>query len=166
MERHIYTSLLHACGALMIANKLTIAFAESATAGRITAEFAMVPEAGKFLKGGIICYDAEIKRSLLGVSEQIIDTFSPESEIATLAITSGLQKLIPADIYIGCTGLTSSGGSESPDKPVGTIFLYCIKGQECIFSDQTVYTGNPHEIVEQTVIRTAQLLHAYLLNSA
>nr|WP_068890275.1 CinA family protein [Pedobacter panaciterrae] len=164
MESHIYRFLLHACGELMIKNKLSIAFAESATAGRITAEFAMIPDAGKFLKGGIICYDAAIKHSLLKVPEQQLETFSPESEIVTLSITAGLQRLIPATIHVGCTGLTAPGGSETKEKPVGTMFLYGISGHELIFSERTVYQGSPQDIVEQTVMRVAQLLHAYLLD--
>lgn len=62
--------------------------------------------------------DAAIKESLLGVPEQQLKTFTPESEIVTLSITAGIQKLIPADIHIGCTGLTCPGGSETAEKPV------------------------------------------------
>ena len=163
MEIQTYNTLLSVCAELMIKHQLSIAFAESATAGRITAEFAMIPDAGKFLKGGIICYDAEIKQNLLNVPEEQLKTFSPESEIVTLSITAGLQKLIPADLHIGCTGLTAPGGSETQEKPVGTMFLYGINGHQLIFSERTLYQGSPQEIVEQTVTRTAQLLHAYLL---
>jgi len=164
MENHIYKSLLLVCGELMIKHKLSIAFAESATAGRIASEFAMVPDAGKFLKGGIICYNAAIKQSLLGVLYEQLETFTPESEIVTLSITAGLQKLIPADIHVGCTGLTGPGGSETIEKPVGTMFLYGISGHELIFSERTVYHGDQEQIVSQTVLRLAQLLHNYLIN--
>jgi nicotinamide-nucleotide amidase len=163
MESQTYKSLLLACGTLMIKKKLSIAFAESATAGRITAEFAMIHDAGKFLKGGIICYDAAIKESLLKVPEQQLKTFTPESEIVTLSITAGLQKLIAADIYIGCTGLTAAGGSETKEKPVGTMFLYAIVGHELIFSDKTIYQGSPQQIIEQTIARLVQLLYNYLV---
>lgn len=164
MESQAYKTLLSVCGELMIKHQLSIAFAESATAGRITAEFAMIPDAGKFLKGGIICYDAEIKQNLLGVPEEQLKTFTPESEMVTLSITAGLQKLIPADIHVGCTGLTAPGGSETQEKPVGTMFIYGTNRHQLIFSETAVYQGTPQEIVEQTVMRTAQLLHAYLLS--
>lgn len=52
MKKEIDDTYLLACGELLVKNKLTIAFAESATAGRISAEFALIPDAGKFLKGG------------------------------------------------------------------------------------------------------------------
>jgi nicotinamide-nucleotide amidase len=91
-----------------------------------------------------------------------LKTFTPESEIVTLSITAGLQKLVAADIYIGCTGLTAAGGSETKEKPVGTMFLYAIIGHELIFSDRTVYQGSPQQIVEQTIARLVQLLYNYL----
>jgi nicotinamide-nucleotide amidase len=46
---------------LLISQKLTLAFAESATAGRASAEFSLACDAGKFLKGGLACYDAALK---------------------------------------------------------------------------------------------------------
>jgi nicotinamide-nucleotide amidase len=47
------------CSKLMAEQGLTIAFAESATAGWLCSEFALTEESGKVLKGGIACYDAE-----------------------------------------------------------------------------------------------------------
>lgn len=41
---------------LLINKELTLAFAESATAGRAAAEFSLACNAGKFLKGGLVCY--------------------------------------------------------------------------------------------------------------
>ncbi|WP_449437096.1 CinA family protein [Pedobacter steynii] len=151
MKKHIDDSDMLACGELLIKHRLTIAFAESATAGRLAAEFALIPEAGKFLKGGVVCYDANLKCSLLGVPQGHLKAFTPESKIVTCLMTSGLQKLIPADIHIGCTGLTAPGGSETEDKPVGTMFLYAISANELLFSEQAVFRGSPEEIVLQTV---------------
>lgn len=162
MKKDIDDTHLLACGELLIKNKLSMAFAESATAGRISAEFALIPDAGKFLKGAIVCYDADLKTTLLKVPQEQLRAFTPESEIVTCSITSGLQKLIPADIYIGCTGLIAPGGSETPEKPVGTMFLYAIKTHELLFSERTRFQGSPQEIVSQTVEFLAKRLHQYL----
>jgi nicotinamide-nucleotide amidase len=162
MKKDIADTYLNLCGKLLIQHRLTIAFAESATAGRISAEFAMLPDAGKFLKGGIVCYDANLKCSLLGVPQEQLKVFTPESEIVTSSITVGLQKLIPADLHIGCTGLTAPGGSETEEKPVGTMFLYGIKSNEFLFSERIVFQGSPEEIVEQTIKFLTQRLHHYL----
>lgn len=153
---------LEICGRLLIAQGLTLAFAESATAGRIASDFSLLNDAGKFLKSGIICYDAMLKETLLNVPEEMIKTFTPESMEVTQAIAKGLFELIPADIHIGVTGLTCPGGSESPEKPVGTIFIDCQLHSKPLFSDRTVFEGCPEEIVDQAVQRTAELLITYL----
>ncbi|HKG04993.1 MAG TPA: CinA family protein [Pedobacter sp.] len=154
--------LIFSCTRLLIERQLTIAFAESATAGRICAEFSLAPEAGKYLKGGLACYDASLKEDLLGVPPEQIQTFTPESMPVTKSIATGLQTLIPADIHIGCTGLTCPGGSETPEKPVGTMFIYGIKGQETIFSERKWYPGDQNEIISGTIESVAELLIVYL----
>ncbi|WP_316812329.1 nicotinamide-nucleotide amidohydrolase family protein [Pedobacter heparinus] len=162
MKKDIDDTDLKRCGKLLIQHQLTITFAESATAGRICAAFAMVPDAGKFLKGGIVCYDADLKCSLLNVPKKQLKEFTPESETVTRGITEGLQQLIPADIHIGCTGLTAPGGSETLWKPVGTMFFHGIQGQQQILDERIVFQGNPEEIVSQTIIFLASQLHQYL----
>jgi len=149
-------------GKLLITKKLTIAFAESATAGRLTSEFSMIEDAGKFLKGGIACYDACVKEGLLGVDPKLIAQFTPESMEVTRAISFGIADVIPADIHIGITGLTCPGGSETEEKPVGTMFIYAIRGWEQIFSQQLSFTGSRWEIVSRTVDRCSELLEDYL----
>ncbi|SMC89427.1 CinA family protein [Pedobacter africanus] len=164
MKKDIANTDIQLCGKLLIRHKLTIAFAESATAGRICAEFAMIPDAGKFLKGGIVCYDADLKCSLLDVPKQQLKEFTPESETVTRSITKGLQKLIPANIHIGCTGLTAPGGSETAGKPVGTMFLHGIQGKQQILDERMVFKGNPEDVVSQTIICLARHLYQYLNN--
>ncbi|UKT64223.1 CinA family protein [Pedobacter mucosus] len=142
--------------------KLTIAFAESATAGHLCADFSLMENAGSFLKGGIICYDAEIKESLLEVDPQLIAKFSPESMEGTREIALGLSKIIPADIHVGITGLTCPGGSESTEKPVGTMFIYACKNSQHIFSERITFSGNKLDIVLATANHFACMLENYL----
>ena len=77
---------------------LTIAFAESATAGWLCSEFALTEESGKVLKGGIACYDANLKVALLKVPQELIDEFTPESMEVTREMAYRLRALIPSDI--------------------------------------------------------------------
>jgi nicotinamide-nucleotide amidase len=158
----INEKLINECAAILISKGLSIAFAESATAGRICAEFALAEHAGKFLKGGLNCYDAGLKEQLLGVKPESIKLFSPESALVTRAITEGLASLIPADIHVGCTGLTCAGGSETELKPVGTMFLYgTLKGKP-LFNEKIYFEGAPENIISKTVEKTASLLVAHL----
>ncbi len=146
---------------LLIENKLTLAFAESATAGRASAEFSLACDAGKFLKGGLVCYDASMKTRLLGVPEQLIEEYTPESMEITEAIARGLRKIIVADIHIGITGLPCPGGSETPEKPVGTMFICALLHGAPWFSERLQLEGSHPQIVVKTVERVALLLSAF-----
>ncbi|WP_316837222.1 nicotinamide-nucleotide amidohydrolase family protein [Pedobacter nutrimenti] len=154
--------ILFTCTDLLIKNELTIAFVESATAGRVSAEFSLIPNAGSFLKGGIICYDAKLKETLLNVSKELLDNFTPESMEVTKAITNGLEVLVSSDLYVGITGLTTPGGSESEQKPVGTMFIHCRFRSESLFSERVVFQGSPEEIILQTIQHIAFLLCSHL----
>jgi nicotinamide-nucleotide amidase len=140
---------------------LTIAFAESATAGWLCSEFALTEESGQVLKGGIACYDADLKVSLLKVSQELIDKYTPESMEVTREMAFRLRELIPSDIQVTVTGLTTPGGSETPEKPVGTMFVFALigSGQACF---RKVFAGTCEEIIHQTIEATADLLREKL----
>ena len=149
--------LIHECSQRLKEKNLTISFAESATAGRVASEFALIPDCGKVLKGGIICYDACIKQDVLGIPRSIIEEFTPESAEVTKELAQRLSAFIKADVQVGITGLTMAGGSETADKPVGTMFLYFLMKNNSV-AVHKVFDGTPEEIVYQTVDVVAQTL--------
>jgi len=83
---------INICSRLMAERGLTIAFAESATAGWLCSEFALTEDSGKVLKGGIDCYDADLKVSLLKVPQELIDRYTPES----MEVTAEMARRLPA----------------------------------------------------------------------
>lgn len=151
------SEILTRCTHLLKEKKLTIAFAESATAGRLSAEIALIPDCGEVLKGGLVCYDACIKEDILGVPEDLVKKYTPESAEITEEMARRLQRVIKADIYIAITGLTMPGGSEDTEKPVGTMFVHAIIKERSIPVKQ-IFKGTPEQIVLQTVDRVAKLL--------
>ena len=154
MEKQV----IQQCSKLLASNKITMALAESASAGLITGAFSLCPNAGEFLLGGIVCYDAKLKKQLLHVSPELIEAFTPESTEVTFAITKGLASLIPADLHIGITGLTRPGGSETKEKPVGTIFFCGIFGETKLFEEKVVFQGNQEQIIDQAIVHLCNLL--------
>lgn len=151
------STIVMQCGKALSERQLTIAFVESATAGRLAAEFSMCPESGSILKGGLVCYDASLKESILHVPKDMIRRFTPESAEVTRELAERLQTYIPADIHIAVTGLTCPGGSETPEKPVGTMFVHlCTRGKSLAIRD--IFSGKPEEIVLQCIDRIAQLV--------
>ncbi len=150
------TIVLESCKALA-ENNLTITFAESATAGSLCAAYALAPESGKVLKGGIVCYDAVLKEHILRIPPGLIKKYTPESAEVTEQLCRRLKKLINADVYVAVTGLTTSGGSETREKPVGTMFIHMIWEDKSL-GVREVYRGKPEEIIAQTIDRVARMV--------
>ena len=127
-----------------------IAFAESATAGWLASEFSLVEQSGKILLGGIVCYDAFAKEEIFGISEETVEKYTAESAEITKLIAQGLFKYFRCDVAVGITGLTTPGGSETPEKPVGTMFIHIIvKDKHHPFRE--VFSGSAKEIIAQTI---------------
>ena len=149
--------LINEASRLVAKKGYTIAFAESATAGKVVFGFSRTKHAGEILKGAIVCYDACVKEDILGVSEALIKTFTPESAEVTRELAIKLKNLMKTDIAIGITGLTTPGGSEGPGKPVGTMF-YCIALPSKIIERREVFNGTPEEIIDLTTEHICQTL--------
>lgn len=79
-----------------------------------------------------------------------------------MAMCSGLTDLILADVHVAVTGLTCPGGSETVEKPVGTIFICGFYQGKKLFSERLHFKGSELEIISQTVSHTAQLLMKWL----
>ena len=149
------------CSDLLAKKGLTIAFAESATAGRLAAEFSLTPASGKVLMGGLVCYDARVKEVILKVPAKLVKKYTPESAEVTRELAVRLQEYLPADIHVAITGLTTPGGSETPEKPVGTMFTHIQFGERGI-GIREVYKGGPQQIVMKAINRVAKLILAEL----
>lgn len=145
------------CSKILAAREWNVAFAESVTAGRMSAEFSMTKESGKILRGGIICYEVFVKEQILNIPHALIEKYTPESAEVTKKLAEQTSKLLNAKITVGITGLTTSGGSETPEKPVGTIFFCVITPTETI-NHSKVFKGNPEEIVLQAIDEAAKLI--------
>lgn len=151
------------CGNLLKEKGLSIAFAESATAGRVMAEFSFVEKAGNFLKGGLVCYDVSVKEDILKVPSSLISQYTAESAEVTKAAAKGLRNFLQADVYVAVTGLISPGGSETKHKPVGTIFVHFLhkdREKAC----RVVFEGTSESIVIQVVDYIASSLLTFLKN--
>ena len=102
----------------------TVGTAESCTGGRIAEAIIAVPGASKYFKGGVISYVDEVKMSLLGVSQEILQEKTAVCEEVTMAMVCGACKTLNTDFAIAATGFAGPTGG-TKDIPVGTIWLAC-----------------------------------------
>ncbi|WP_298809569.1 CinA family protein [uncultured Psychrobacter sp.] len=128
------------CVKLLADKNLTIVFIESATAGYLAHRFSFSPYSGDVLMGGLVCYDAVIKKNVLNISSQLIDKYTPESLEVTQELVKQSPEKFEADLHVACTGLLKPGGSETEEKPVGT-FFYCIGYKDEVYSFRSLCNG-------------------------
>lgn len=98
----------------------TIAVAESCTGGLVCAAITEVPGSSAVLGSGYVTYSNDAKMKMLGVNEDILDTFGAVSVAVAWAMAQGALKKSGADIAVAISGVAGpDGGTEK--KPVGTV---------------------------------------------
>lgn len=105
---------------LLGATGTTLATAESATAGGISARVARVPGASHGLLGGVAVYDTEAKHRLLGVDEDLLEEHGPVSGPVTDALARATRERFGADWGLAVTGV--AGPASQNGLPIGTCF--------------------------------------------
>ncbi|HQS97878.1 MAG: competence protein [Novosphingobium sp. 17-62-19] len=107
----------------------TIAVAESCTGGLVAAALTEVPGSSAVLDRGFVTYSNEAKTEMLGVSEDLIDTFGAVSIAVAWSMAQGALKKSSADVAVAITGVAGPDGG-SDQKPVGTVVFACAKRGE------------------------------------
>lgn len=100
-----------------------VACAESCTAGRVTAALAALGGASAWMRGGLVAYQAAVKRALLGVSAASVFTEQAASEMA-----GAVARLLDADVAVATTGVLG----DEPEEGVapGTVMVATMMGGE------------------------------------
>ena len=116
-------SLADLAGRVIEANRAAgrrIAVAESCTGGLVSAALTEIAGSSDVFETGFVTYSNEAKVALLGVSEEVIETFGSVSVAAAWAMAQGAIHRTAADVAVAITGIAGpAGGSEM--KPVGTV---------------------------------------------
>ncbi len=100
----------------------TLAIAESCTGGALATMFTSMEGASKYFRGGVVAYNDEVKKELLGVSEHELERESAVSQSVVEQMAGGIRERLGVDFAIATTGIAGpSGGSE--EKPVGTVWI-------------------------------------------
>ena len=127
----------------------TLVTAESLTGGGIGAELTAVPGASAVFKGGIISYTNEVKREVLGVPADALETCGAVSEPVAKAMASGARKLLKADVAVAVTGLAGPTGDEFGHE-VGTVFIGYADGHT-VKAGEYHFCGDREAVRKQTV---------------
>jgi nicotinamide-nucleotide amidase len=109
-------------GRLLLEKNRTLATAESCTAGLLAGQITSVAGSSGYFERGVITYSNRSKIELLGVPENIIDTYGAVSIETAEAMAAGIRERANVDYGVSITGIAGpDGGTEQ--KPVGTVFI-------------------------------------------
>ncbi len=107
---------------LMLDRGLTLAVAESCTAGLIGGCLTEQPGSSGFFRGGILAYADRVKTEQLGVPADLLADKGAVSQESVMSMAAGCRKRIGTDYAVAVTGISGPDGGSS-DKPVGTTWI-------------------------------------------
>ncbi len=106
---------------------LTVAFAESCTAGLCAKRLTDIPGASQVFHCGVVSYSNDIKESVLGVKKESLEKHGAVSAAVAREMALGVKKLSGALIGVGITG--EAGPTSGDGKPVGLIYIAVTDGK-------------------------------------
>lgn len=99
----------------------TVAFCESLTAGLASATVATVPGASTVLRGGLVTYATELKSTLAGVPEKVLDSHGPVAAVTARHMARGARERCSATWGVALTGV--AGPDPQDGHPVGEVHI-------------------------------------------
>ena len=123
---------------LLKEKKMTVATAESCTAGLIAKRLTDVPGASEVFGCGIVSYQNAIKEKLLGVDPAVLAAQTAVCEDVAKQMAAGALRQSGADLAVSITGLAGPGKDELGRDP-GLAYLALTDGKQTV--TRTVHTG-------------------------
>ncbi|HEY2556026.1 MAG TPA: CinA family protein [Diaminobutyricibacter sp.] len=144
----------------LIGRSLTVVAAESLTGGELVAELTRVPGASATVLGGAVVYATALKHSLLGVDQDLLDTYGPVHPDVAFQLALRVRDRLAVDGRRADVGLSTTGvagpdgqGGRSP----GTVFVGVSVGDRTRVVELAL-SGSRPEIRRQAVIRAIEEL--------
>ncbi|MBP3669428.1 MAG: CinA family protein [Bacteroides sp.] len=141
---------------------LTLATAESCTAGNVAAAITAIPGSSHFYRGGIIAYSNEVKENLLGVNPETLENKGAVSEETVIEMVKGAMKSMNSDCAVATSGIAGPTGG-TPDKPVGTVWIAVGKQEKIVTMKLEGDEGRQKNIANATQ-KALQMLRNILQN--
>ena len=149
-------------GQLLNEKEMSVAVAESCTGGLLSHHFTSVSGSSKYIKGGVVAYNNEIKRDILGVQEKTLAKFGAVSEETAMELAVGIRQKYSSTIGISVTGIAGpTGGTDK--KPVGLVFIgYSKKNYD--FVKKYLFHGDRKAINYRTIKAAIDIVRRELIN--
>ncbi|MBM9547707.1 nicotinamide-nucleotide amidohydrolase family protein [Leptospira sp. 201903074] len=136
--------------------KLTIAVGESCTGGLLGKKLTDFPGSSSYFIGGFLTYSNEMKKSLIGVPNELLLQFGAVSKETAEAMAKGIFERTKADYCISITGIAGPDGGTN-EKPLGTVWIGLKIPDGSIQTHSYLFPGN-REGIRENASNTALFL--------
>lgn len=140
---------------------LTLSLAESCSGGLIAKRITDVPGSSLYFCEGLVTYSNHAKKRLLGVSDEVLNSFGAVSSECASAMAKGVRLASDSDLGLAVTGIAGPGGG-SEDKPAGTVYISLAAPDGC-WTKRFHFNGNRDEVRALTTWTALDWLRRYLL---
>ena len=154
----IMQNLIQQAHLRLLKSKLTIATAESCTAGLLSSLLTRFSGSSKYFILGVTTYSNKTKESILGIPASVIRKNGAVSKKVALSMAQNVKKLAKTDFGISITGIAGPTGA-TLQKPVGTVFI-CVSSKNKNICKRFIFQGNRNVIREQASLNALKLLNA------
>lgn len=134
---------------LLIKRNISISSVESFTVGGFANMIGSISGISAVYRGSLVSYQTCIKRDVLHIDEQVIETYGVVSrEVAGMMAIRG-KKMFDSDICVSFTG--NAGPTAMEGKPVGLIYIG-IAYQDLIHTFCFELSGGREDIKKQAIL--------------
>jgi nicotinamide-nucleotide amidase len=144
----------------LLERELTIATAESCTAGLLAGRLTDLAGSSAYVLGGLVTYSNQAKHDLAGVPLDLIDSLGAVSAEVAEAMAHGARDRLGADVGVGITGIAGPGGA-TPSKPVGLVHL-CAVLDDSVLARRVHIPGSRSDVRTRSVIIAMHMLRELL----
>jgi PncC family amidohydrolase len=141
---------------------LTLATAESCTAGNIAAVITAIPGSSHFYKGGVIAYSDEVKVNLLGVNPETLEKNGAVCEEVVIEMAKGAMKSMNSDCAVATSGIAGPTGG-TPEKPVGTVWI-AVTMKDKVMTMKASGDEGRNKNIENATLNALQMLQKLFQN--
>ena len=147
-------------GHALVSKGWKLATAESCTGGSLAALFTQHAGASAYFNGAVVSYATDVKKGLLGVSDELIDAHSVVSEEVALAMAEGVLRQTDADVAIATTGNFGPSKGDA-DAEIGTVFIAVIT-PDTEFVEHFIFGKHRERNLQKTINKALELLYHLL----
>jgi nicotinamide-nucleotide amidase len=105
----------------LVDRRQTLSVAESLTGGLLAATIVEIPGVSSVFRGGVVVYATDLKHTLAGVPQRLLDERGPVDPDVALALAEGVRQRCGSDWGLATTGV--AGPEPQDGKPVGLVYV-------------------------------------------